>query len=179
MLKRVSDIDLSPEAGYVRAGIIPVVTNLEGRKFYAFGLSKYNSYIFDIGGHIEKNEDPIQAAVREYHEESYGVFGEISVDDILDQDYEVIDGLECPQPIPSLDILYPVDIDMLKSVKEFNKIRKTQNNPELSQVIWLSDTDIKNIYKYHQTLKFQDFRPFMTYIMLKDPLTQIVLRELI
>ncbi len=64
------------DSDFTRAGII--LFDNRNKRFYLSEDSKSN-LIGDFGGRVEKGESPIQAAKREFYEESLGVFGNIDI----------------------------------------------------------------------------------------------------
>lgn len=179
-IRRVSDIDLNDPA-YMRAGIIPVYTAEDGTNYYAFGLSR-NAAIFDFGGHMEPGENPIQAAVRELLEETYNVFNHhITVESILENDYEVIDGLNelnrAGERIGSLDILIPVNVNMLKIMLDFKNIIDSideSEDVEIVRIIWIRHDHLCKIYRLEHPIRYCGSLPFYTYYRIQHGLQRWV-----
>lgn len=176
-IKRVSDIDLN-DPRYIRAGIIPVYTDKFGQSYYAFGLSIHNGFITDFGGHIEYNEfgireNVIEAAVREFYEESYGVFNnDITVESIIKNNYEVLDAVteldRNGYSIGSLDILVPVDIPSMKQIKRdfrdlINSLSESENVENIG-IVWIRHDHLIKIYKSEHPIRYHNnSQPFYTY----------------
>lgn len=57
-----------------RAGIVPFMIDRRGETYILLGQDKQNGRWADLGGRSEKNETPLENAMREYLEESRGVF---------------------------------------------------------------------------------------------------------
>jgi 8-oxo-dGTP pyrophosphatase MutT (NUDIX family) len=177
--KRVSQIDIIDRKGrYFRAGIIPFV-EANGLRYYGFGLSVHNGSIFDFGGHREpEDNDLVETAVRECMEESLGVFGDsITYDDIIENDYEVIDGLEGSNPIGTLEILVPIKVDMYMIMLKFRELVSNDEKPELANIIWLSSDQIVDIYRVQHPIKVNHMRPFHTYYRLAIPLNRWAIKQ--
>jgi hypothetical protein len=65
-----------PEYNIIRAGVIPYVV-INNHVMLALGVDKQSQELTDFGGGVRDNDvDPIAAALREFREESKGVFGE-------------------------------------------------------------------------------------------------------
>jgi len=63
------------EYNIIRAGVIPYVV-INNHVMLCLGVDKGTQELTDFGGGVRENdEDPITAAIREFHEESKGVFG--------------------------------------------------------------------------------------------------------
>ena len=180
-IRRISDIALD-DPRYKRAGIIPMMIGPNGERHYALGLSRFSAGIFDFGSKRKPNETLIETAVREYHEESYDIFRSgITVESIIENNYEVIDGLVTgpAKPIESLDIIIPVDVDMWEIMREFKELVDIKianscddddddddrgvDRIEIVRIIWLNQHQMSKIYKSVHPIKFCNALPFHTY----------------
>ena len=76
-VKEVSQLPIDALNHFKRAGVFISIKNNKD-KYYLFsvqtGSSSKTPFIRDFGGHIEPGEHPIHAALREFDEESLGVF---------------------------------------------------------------------------------------------------------
>jgi hypothetical protein len=86
------DMKNTPLHNYKRAGVfvsVEYTTPDKGRhsKIYLFsvqtGSVTEDLFIRDFGGHVEENEHPLDAALREFREESLGVFNDYITDELL------------------------------------------------------------------------------------------------
>lgn len=65
-----------PEYNIIRAGVIPYVV-IGNRVMFCLGVDKETQELTDFGGGVRENDgDAVTAALREFREESKGVFGE-------------------------------------------------------------------------------------------------------
>lgn len=127
-LPRVREINWL-DRKYVRAGIIPIVE--QGNvQFFGFGVENGIAAIGDFGGKIERwDRDALDAAIREYYEESFGVFGDITRDML--QNCFVLDGID------TAEILLPVSGPLYQYTERFHQMGISSEH-EVQSVIWLS-----------------------------------------
>ncbi len=79
IVRDVSRRSVESLSHFRRAGVfIRVDNDATKEKYYLFtvqsGINPKDEFIRDFGGHVEKNEHPIDAAIREFKEESLSVF---------------------------------------------------------------------------------------------------------
>lgn len=128
-LPRVRDMSWNNRK-YIRAGIIPMIEQ-NGVRFFAFGVENGVAAIGDFGGHVERHDrDALDAAIREYREESLNVFGEITREML--QDCYVLDGVD------TAEILFPVVGPLYQYTKRFNELVGDNLQHEVQSVIWMS-----------------------------------------
>lgn len=128
-MKRVQDIDWT-DRKYIRAGVILVVQQ-GGVRFFGFCVENGVAAIGDFGGHREKTDrDALDAAIREYREESLNVFGELTRDTV--QDYYVIEGTD------TVEILIPLDPPFYRYTQRFDQILGENPKHEVQSIVWLS-----------------------------------------
>ena len=118
----------------IRAGVIPY-TKIDNKIFFAFGVDTIYGDLTDFGGGVQKaDRSVINGGIREFREESLGIFDPICDRDIYN--HYVIYG----KKILVLLINYQVDpqaiIDNFK-----NKLLYIQT-PEVKDVVWLSKEEI-------------------------------------
>lgn len=121
---------------YVRAGIIPFI-EINGTKFYAFGLEPHIAAIGDFGGHKEDiDNDLLDSAIREYSEEGLDIFGKLNREQLLE--CEVLDGTN------TFEILVPISNDhsLYYYTKEFQKLVLGNYKHEVQNIIWLSSQQL-------------------------------------
>jgi hypothetical protein len=127
---RGSDLDpLNPE--FKRGGIIPYLS-FHGRTYYGLGIDSGYLTLIDFGGHREPDDtDIFETALREFQEESLGVFGTPTMDHC--QDAMVVFNrnlVEIFLPLPSQD---PFQI-----WTEFERRVQFEPHPENSAMVWLT-----------------------------------------
>jgi hypothetical protein len=128
-MKRVRDIDWN-DPKYIRAGVIPV-TLQNNIIFFGFGVDSSVASLGDFGGHRElKDKDALDAAIREYREESLNVFGEITRDKV--QNYYVLDGID------TIEILFPVNSPFYQYTEHFHQMIGDNKKHEVQSIVWLS-----------------------------------------
>ena len=67
---------------YIRAGVIPYIVN-KGRLYILLARDRKTMEICDFGGGVKKYENCFEGALREFNEETCGIFSkEIDVDDL-------------------------------------------------------------------------------------------------
>lgn len=126
---RIEDIN-SNDKKYIRAGIIPFI-RYQNSKIYAFGLGNVTGDICDFGGHKDcEDNDLIDTAIREYNEESFGIFGNFNRESLKNS--EVIDGVD------TIEILVEVNGNISDYNRRFKNILNNNYNHEIQDIIWLS-----------------------------------------
>jgi len=78
-----NDMPLEYLLSQKRAGIVPYRIDQKGQIRFIWGIDTGSSDITDLGGRTESNDrDSLDTAIREFREESFGVFGRITRDQI-------------------------------------------------------------------------------------------------
>lgn len=67
-----------------RCGVLPYVVH-EGRVWFLWAVDKKTGELTDFGGGIKEWETALEGGLREYREESRGVFSQISLNDAVDK----------------------------------------------------------------------------------------------
>lgn len=62
-----------------RSAIIPYYLSEDGDVIFFLGVDSVSGDVCDMGGGVKKYETPITGALREFNEESRGIFGDVSV----------------------------------------------------------------------------------------------------
>lgn len=128
-MEQVKNVDWKDKR-YVRAGIIPF-TVIGDFVFYAFGLDDSVTSISDLGGHIEKTDtDALDAAIREYDEECFSIFGKLNREML--SEFYTIKGKK------TIEILLPVEPPLFKYTHYFRELLGDNPNHEVQQIIWIS-----------------------------------------
>lgn len=123
-----------------RSGAV-VYTTYADRILLLMGVDTDSGDVTDFGGgvKIKHGEGPLDAAVRELKEESYGVLGEIKKSDISDHLAIYTDELM----IIFIHITFDVDAIMI----EFNFRRDKMDKPEVDSLILMNIDQFKNLVK--------------------------------
>ena len=114
----------------LRAGVI-VYTIYKGKTYFILGIDTASGNITDFGGGISfKRENAITGGLREFSEETLGIFGSIDVDEIkncvsVHNDKEVI-------------IFVPFKINIESKYLEFMSRVKQVENPEVMDLFILN-----------------------------------------
>ncbi len=160
MFKRVSEINWN-DRKYIRAGVIPYIEE-KGIKFYAFGLENSLATIGDFGGHRErKDADALDAALREYVEESLNTFGILTRDKV--KDYYVLDGKD------TAEILVPVKGPMFQYSNKFKQLIGINPKHEVQNIVWFSRKQLLRLID-SQEEKYDNIKPYLMYSRIRDTL---------
>jgi hypothetical protein len=120
-----------------RAGIIPYTFKQDKTLLFGFGLDKTYRELTDFGGGVmyKKDKTALNGAIREFQEESLDVFGPIP-----------------PERLQNSLVLYTknilivflyVDVDPESINRAFYEKRDQQTFVEVSDIIWLSSSELK------------------------------------
>jgi hypothetical protein len=124
---------------YVRGGVIPF-TEINGNRFYAFGLDSAAGTICDFGGSREIADlDILDTALREFEEESLGVFGRPTREQIQDRQVLLTESMVL--------ILLPVKSSMTQYSIAFARTVLTVREPEIRTIVWLSRAQLVSALK--------------------------------
>lgn len=163
-LKRVGDyISLdSLDRRQYRSGILPY-TFIDDTLYICFGVDRVSGDLTDFSGRQQASEGVLDCAVREFREESRYAFGNVTVEDILNS--------LCIYNRTSLCILLHVIPEFGKDVRgktvarfneksnldEEQKISREYN--ECSEIVWLSETELEELFITNVDYKTVVFRP--------------------
>jgi len=169
-MNKISGDPLESDSLYRRGSVIPYVFS-KGAIFYAFSIDSDMGVIADFGGGREGfDKDIFHTAIREYKEESYSVFGNLTRESIVDKGYTYISHNDM------LSILFPVEgiLDLFDPINKFNERVIHDNDPETSGIIWLSRSQLMTILDNQDLridldddLEKNNFRPFKMYDRLR------------
>ena len=114
---------------HVRSGAI-IYTRYNGTTYFCLGVDTDSGNLTDFGGGVKKGETIIEGGLRELEEESQGVFGDISPEDI---ENAVI--FHCH----NMAIMFiPLEVNPREITKVFmNRIRKEEDH-EVCDITWLN-----------------------------------------
>lgn len=148
--KKVNDLTKEDLQGVTRGGIIPYRAgeNAFDGTLFLFGVDAEHNEITDLGGRIEltKDVDVIDTALREFHEESLGIFGPNPIKRELILDCTAF----VSKPNHMLVIMAHMPLGLKVTTDEFDKIYqiKKENKEEkieVKQLLWLSTTELSKI----------------------------------
>ena len=124
-----------------RSSVVPYVKT-EGKIYFLFGIDKTHREMTDLGGGIKKNETSTQAAHREFHEETRGIF---------DQVINTLSLSNCKSFIGNYTTVTFVQVHpgWRKLANERFKSRKSAKkiHNEISELLWVSSDDLGAIIK--------------------------------
>jgi len=115
-----------------RAGIIPYIKNeKDDTLIFAFGVDVNFRELTDFGGGVsyKKDKNAVVGALREFEEESLGVFGSFNPKDI--GNCFVLYNLEM------MIVFVLVDVNPEEINNIFHEKLKTETNPEVDDILWL------------------------------------------
>jgi len=119
--------------GPVRSGVI-IYTRKNNKTFFCLGVDADSNDLTDFGGGVTKDETVVEGGLRELKEESQGIFGTISVEEIEN----TISFSSYNMAI----IFIPKDVDMDKMTNDFNSIIEKTENFEVSGIRWLDTEEL-------------------------------------
>ena len=119
--------------GPIRSGAI-IYTHHEGKTYFCMGIDSCYGDLTDFAGGVKKGESVLQGGLRELHEESLGVFGELRESDI----YENLAFYSNNMVI----MFIRLNVNMDKIKKSFI-IKKNccDNKLEVSNIYWLTKSE--------------------------------------
>lgn len=126
-----------------RGGIIPYTTGeINGftYTFYCLGLDYSSGNITDFAGKREpRDRDIIETSIREFQEETLGVFGPLRREDLIRREASVLYDHQ------SATIFVPFNnIDMMRIVDNYTRsTRGLRSEPELSMLVWMDDYQLR------------------------------------
>lgn len=118
---------------HVRAGAI-IYTKDRDKTYFCLGVDTQSGDLTDFGGGVKRYETVIEGGLRELKEESEGIFGNLTVQDVNETLCFHTDNMAIS--------FIPVEGDMNKYVKEFRKKVKNNPNPEVCDIVWLSKDEL-------------------------------------
>jgi hypothetical protein len=122
-----------------RCGVIPYVF-YNNQLYYLFARHKDSNVLSDFGGGVKREETALFGGLREFYEESKGIFGEITLDKV-NTSLSIIDG-------NNMGIIFiPLDYKWVECAQnEFNnKIMDEKYYDEVSELIWIDDETLQKL----------------------------------
>lgn len=129
-----------------RAGVI-MYTKINNKLYFGFGVDSIYNELTDFGGHLDrKDKNAITGALREFREESLGLFNytyEQVKDNIISYDDKMA--------ILFIKVNESPEIINQKFKNKLNA--RYKNNVEVNDIVWLSLEDLlKELYKDHSKI---------------------------
>lgn len=119
-----------------RAGIIPYIYR-NGQLYFCLGVDRGSGDLTDFGGGVKATENAIQGAIREFQEETLGVFGDLDTTRLLHSTW-----VSTPQ---MLILFAEIHTDPQIANNLFQERVALIPEPEVSALVWLSYTDLIQI----------------------------------
>jgi len=123
----------------VRAGAI-IYTHHKGETYFCLGIDTHSGNITDFGGGVKKDETIVEGGLRELEEESQGVFGTLTPEDVAESTT-----FHCF----NMAIMFiPTCVDPDRISRQFKrrmtKYKKLNPDvePEVCNIIWLSKQEM-------------------------------------
>ena len=137
--KIVKELDLSIRPQ--RAGVI-IYTKWNNEYYYGLGIDTASKEITDFGGGIsyKRDENVICGALREFKEETLGIFGDVRYEDVL----------EAPVIYNNTNLIifkYVHEDPFLireRFLQHFIEAENTKDIPEVCDIIWMTTTELKH-----------------------------------
>lgn len=126
------------EYGPTRSGAI-IYTHYENKTYFCMGVDSLYGDLTDFAGGVKKNENVLEGGLRELEEESLGIFGKLTKNDIMDN-------LVFYSSNMMIMFIY-LDLDIGKSRKDFsNRLKEMRAKEyyklaEVSNIVWLEKSD--------------------------------------
>nr|QBK89882.1 MAG: NUDIX hydrolase [Pithovirus LCPAC101] len=122
-----------------RSGVI-IYTICDNKFYFGLGVDHESGDITDFGGGIKKKDfSLIDGTLREFTEESLGVFGKFSHDEI--------EKCICVYNQHTMIVFIPLKLDKNKINKTFNQRLKYVKEPEVDSIFWITkETFINLVY---------------------------------
>jgi len=132
--------------GPIRSGAI-IYTHFGGKTYFCLGQDSIYGDLTDFSGGKKQNESVIEAGLRELEEESLGVFGKLTLNDVKESM-----GFYCSN---MLIMFIRRDVDMEETKKNFsNRLQKKITNignggitegVEVNDIVWLESKEFLDI----------------------------------
>jgi hypothetical protein len=138
-----------------RAGAIPYILR-QGEIYFALGLDTQYSELTDFGGGVSYKNDgnAVEGALREFSEESLGVFG--SVDRALLNQCMVVYNRQM------MIVFVPFDVDPHEKSRLFHQLLPKEIEPEVSDILWLSEAELKTALEEKSRLLYIRVRKLLS-----------------
>jgi|DewCreStandDraft_4_1066084.scaffolds.fasta_scaffold02053_33 hypothetical protein len=133
-----------------RGGILPY-TVIDGVRLYCFALDSSSADLTDFGGRRDRRDkDILETALREFYEESLGVFGNIRYSDLLNLEaiYTRVD-----EDRYTMMLLLPVNVtDLIEPGEEFSRRAAEHIDHENRALVWLTQGQVLRVLDLDQKI---------------------------
>lgn len=127
-----ADMDIVKDIA-VRAGAI-LYTRERNKTYFCLGVDTQSGNLTDFGGGVKKGETIVEGGLRELHEESLGVFGDISLSDVMNS---------LTFHCFNMAIMFiPMIIDKDEIQQQFRDRVRNRPYPEVADIVWLSTDEL-------------------------------------
>ena len=116
-----------------RSGAI-IYTHVNGQTLFCLGIDTESRDLTDFGGGVKKEETPVEGGLRELHEESQGIFGDLTPKDV--ENSIMFHSHNMGIMFINMDI-NPYEID-----KRFQSQIDINPCPEVSGIVWLTTREL-------------------------------------
>lgn len=137
-----------------RAGVIPYVRN-GGAYNFALGIDMQTGELTDFGGCVEyiHEKHALNGALREFNEESHGVFNDRFVNNLGDCRIAYSEGMAI--------VFIEVDVDMDDLSSRFLVARDQSAEVEISSIVWLNMLEFYQLFSNGEVaLHGQNYRGY-------------------
>lgn len=121
--------------GMRRGGVIPYIYE-NGAQYWCLGLDRASGQFSDFGGRIVRGESALDGSLREFREESLGVF---------EGRMKNLSGSTCVTDSNTLIIFSEVEIGREESLSKFREL--ATDNSEMSDIVWVDRKRLEGILK--------------------------------
>lgn len=131
-----------PRVKSIRCGVVPY-TYKSGHLYFCLGRDRTTGELGDFGGGVKKDERVLSAGLREFAQETKGIFGER---------YSSINNVTNKVALctPQMTIIFvPVSPDWIEKAPELfrNKSCTDKHSNEMTELVWLDERSLR----YHVT----------------------------
>lgn len=133
-VKPVRDLEVSTIKSW-RVGVTPFII-AGGEVYFAYAIDRQYRQICNFAGGLKESDpDVIFGALREFAEESQGVFGPLSIEQVS-HSIAIYDDDE-------FNIFLRVGVDADQVRRRFHRLVDMFGNPEVTDIIWLTTTELQ------------------------------------
>ena len=127
------DLKITREKNPIRSGAI-IYTKKGGKTYFCVGIDTESGDLTDFSGGVTKGETVIEGGLRELEEESLGIFGHLTKEDVADTTC-----FHCHNMITMFIPLLNIDMDSI--ISNFRIRINYIDQPEVCDIVWLEAKD--------------------------------------
>lgn len=121
-----------------RAGVIPYIIYKGKKVMFCMGIDRISRDLTDFGGKVEiKDANPVYGGLREFKEESLGVFGEFIIGDVSNDIVLYNDNM--------MIMFVKLEVDPRIVTEQFKQKIRQICNPEVSDIVWLHKEELLSL----------------------------------